>query len=237
MLFNKAVIVLCIFILSISWIQAISVEKEKELSLPENISRLVTQNYTSELTTEENRSSNDSASKLITFTDDNSLSEKDSSADNYSSGVDSDSEDDLSEEGSGTGTHFSGDGSNDTDDSSSEEYYDNKDYSTEYEYDAKAEDDNHEVTSPLPVTTTEEFTFEEPASTTVAIEDASEKAGSANQPIPLVIIIAVPISAVILLLILLILLKIYCASRKATQERDGADQTFITVDKFMTIKN
>ncbi|KAH0547125.1 uncharacterized protein LOC123269760 [Cotesia glomerata] len=115
MLSNKAVIVLCISILSISWIQAISVEKEKEFSLPENISRLVTQNSTSELTTEENRSSNDSASKSITFTDDNSLSEEDSSADNYSSGVGSDTEDDLPEEGSGTGIHFSGDGSDDTD--------------------------------------------------------------------------------------------------------------------------
>lgn len=202
------------------------------------VSRLVTQNSTTKLPTEGNRYSNYSASKSITSTEDISLSEEYSSTDYDFSEVSSDTEDYLPGEGSGTSIDSSGDDSDDTNDSYSEEYYDNKDHSsTDNEFDALADDDKFDVTSPLPVTTTEEFIFEETASTTVANEDAAEKAASSNQAISYMIIIVVSVFAVILLVTLQVLVNIYCVPRKSTQEKDGADQTFITVDKFMTTKN
>ncbi|KAH0547148.1 hypothetical protein KQX54_017266 [Cotesia glomerata] len=52
-----------------------------------------------------------------------------------------------------------------------------------------SEDDFSEVISPLLVTTTEDFTFQEPASTSVVIKDASEKSRNAGQHSPWVLVL------------------------------------------------
>nr|CCQ19177.1 conserved hypothetical protein BV19 [Cotesia sesamiae Kitale bracovirus] len=90
-----------------------------------------------------------------------------------------------------------------------------------------------EVTSLLPVTTTEDLIFKEPASTSVVIEDASEKSGKADQHSSCVIIIVVSLSAVILLLILLTVIKIYC-HRNVSQEERAAKKHFVRFSKVAT---
>ncbi len=129
------------------------------------------------------------------------------------------------EEGSGTNESFSGDGSGEDDDFTE----DGSGLPT-----LTPGDDFSEVTSPSPVTTTEDFSFAEPASTTVANDKASEKIGSAGQDIPRVEIIVVPICAVIMLVIVIFVIKIYCLPGKADQEIYSAEEPLVTLGKIIT---
>ncbi|XP_044591685.1 uncharacterized protein LOC123269859 [Cotesia glomerata] len=192
MLANKAVIVLCISIFSVSWVQAIPDGKEAEgLSLAGDFEKWFRQKSLEAIT--DDRSLNDFLSKSTTFTLNNS----------------------FSDEGSGQ------------DDSFTDDYGSGLPAST-------SEDDFSEVISPLLVTTTEDFTFQEPASTSVVIKDASEKSRNAGQHSPWVVIIVMSIFAVILLLILLTVIKIYCQRYKVSQEEHAAKEPFIRFSKVTT---
>nr|ACE75075.1 conserved hypothetical protein [Glyptapanteles flavicoxis] len=95
-------------------------------------------------------------------------------------------------------------------------------------------DDFSEVISPSPVTTTEDFTFAEPSSTTVANDKASEKIGGAGENIPRVEIIVVPICAVIMLVFVIFVIKKYYLPGNASREIYITEEPLITKGKMIT---
>ncbi len=216
--------------MSLSGIQAMpdgreAVEHDGRLSLFNDVAKWSTQKPTLKSTTGKGRSSDVFSSRLMTSPTNHYFPEEGSCTDESFSGDDIGEDDDFTKIGSGTDESFSGDGVGDHDDftkvgSGSTTLTPGDDFS--------------EVISPSPVTTTEDFTFAEPSSTTVANDKASEKIGGAGENIPRVEIIVVPICAVIMLVFVIFVIKKYYLPGNASREIYNTEEPLITTGKIIT---